>query len=138
MFPRPNPEPKAEKKSAAPAPASTAAPVSDASVPHSPTSPSLEREPSHEPAVPEFNATAFNIKPVSTVMKALAAGLFPRGATDVVQLLLQTPLDRAAVGDLLGDGSPFCNELRQHYVCPPLLARTFTLLDPFNVAILCR
>ena len=136
MFPRPDPAPKAEKKSAAPSPASAKAPVSDASSPHSPTS--LERESSHEAAVPEFNATAFNIKPVSTVMKALAAGLFPRGATDVVQLLLQTPLDRAAVGDLLGDGSPFCNELRQHYVCPPLLARTFTLLDPFNVAILCR
>jgi hypothetical protein len=110
MFPRPDP-PKAQSQKIvhASSPPVVSAAVSEVA---SPDSPSLEREQS----TTEFNATAFNIKPVSTVMKALAAGLFPRGATDVVELLLQTPLDRAAVGDLLGDGTPFCNELRQQYV----------------------
>jgi hypothetical protein len=108
MFPRPAP-PKAQKQSSAPSPTSAAASLPDGD-------PSIALSLEREPLSSEFNATAFNIKPVSTVMKALAAGLFPRGATDVVQLLLQTPLDRAAVGDLLGDGTPFCSELRQQYV----------------------
>jgi hypothetical protein len=108
MFPRPGPSASQSNRTI-----SSTAPAADAVLDvSSSNSPSLEREP---PAA-EFNATAFNIKPVSTVLKALAAGLFPRGASDVVQLLLQTPLDRAAVGDLLGDGTPFCNELRQQYV----------------------
>jgi brefeldin A-inhibited guanine nucleotide-exchange protein len=110
MFPRPDPpQDKGQKNVHHASPASVSAAAPDSA---SPDFPSLERE----PPTTEFNATAFNIKPVSTVMKALAAGLFPRGAPDVVQLLLQTPLDRAAVGDLLGDGTPFCNELRQQYV----------------------